>query len=211
MESADEISPKFGEMLKVDKQGRYKRIVLDDPELETASVLHGLFDVMIKNADILDLCLQGPHSCTRRQLVIRLAQKYDFRRELHSIHQDLRLGLYVNKRNPWSNFELAIRIDDLDLCVDAVKKASTWVKEDQASTRGEEKFGDPLQGGGLFDIRTYSLESLKALPIVVVWALSRASHSYVKLGTEPLKKAHNELASRFYNLMKLKGEFPVMS
>jgi hypothetical protein len=80
------------------------------------------------------------------------------------------------------------------------------VKEDQACTRGEEKFGDPLQGGGLFDIRTYSLESLKALPIEVVWAPSRASHSFVKLGPEPLKKAHNEVASRFYNLMKLKGE-----
>jgi hypothetical protein len=168
MEKADEISPKFGEMLKVGKQGGYERIILTDPELETASVFHGLFDVMIKNADILDLCLQGTHSPTRRQLVIRLAQKYDFKRELHSIHQDLRLGLYVNKRNPWNVFELAIRIDDLDLCVDAVKKASTWVKEDQACTRGEEKFGDPLQGGGLFDIRTYSLESLKGLPIEVV-------------------------------------------
>jgi hypothetical protein len=100
MYKADDNSPKFGEMLKMDKQGRYKRIVLDDPELETASVLHGLFNVMIESADILDLCLQGTHSPTRRQSVIRLARKYDFKRELHSIHQDLRLGLYVNKRNP---------------------------------------------------------------------------------------------------------------
>jgi len=39
---ADDLSAKFGEMIKVDKQGRYQRIVLNDPELETASVLHGL-------------------------------------------------------------------------------------------------------------------------------------------------------------------------
>jgi hypothetical protein len=120
--------------------------------LETASVLHGLFDIMVKSENILELSVPGEHDPTRRQLVIRGAQKYDFKRELHSIHQDLRLGLYVNKRNPWSVFELAVSLDDANLCLDAVKKSSTWVHEEGSSIRGEGEFGEALSGGGLFDI-----------------------------------------------------------
>jgi hypothetical protein len=206
MSVADHVRIVFTDMIKVGNTGGFARIELHDEELETGSVLHELFDIMIKNLNLLDLSVKPTHSPTRRQLVIKLAQKYECRREIHAIHQDLRLGLYVNKRNPWSVFELAVRLDDHDLCLDAVKRSATWVSDDQTDVRSQGEFGEPISGGGLFDIRCYSLEMMKALPIEVIWALARASHSYVKMGAEPLKKAHNELAARYYQLMGLKGE-----
>jgi hypothetical protein len=118
--------------------------------------------------------------------------------------------IYVHKRNHWSVFELAVRLDDDDLCFDAVTKSSTWTNEEGASMRSEGGFGDAVAEGSLFDIRTYSLETMKALPIKVIWALSRASYSCVKLATEPLKKAHNELAQKYNKLMAMKGEFSVV-
>lgn len=155
-------------MINWGQNGQCERITLHDEELETASVLHGLFDIMVKSENILDLSVQETHPHTRRQLVIRLAQKHKYNRELHSIHQDLKLGLYVHIRNPWAVFELAVRLDDAELRLDAIKKSSTWTNEEGVSLRGEGEFGDALPGGGLFDIQTYSLESIKAPSIEVI-------------------------------------------
>ena len=193
-------------MIRWEGNGQCGRITLCDQELETASVLHGLLDGMVKNTNILDLGAKAEHHLTRRQLVIQLAQKYGFKREIHSMHQDLRLGLYVGKRNPWCVLELAARLDDSDLCCDAIKKSCIWTIKEGAPIRGEGEFGNALPGVGLFDIRTYSLELMKALPNEVIWALSRASHSYVKLADEPLKKAHIELGQGYHKLMAMKGE-----
>jgi hypothetical protein len=168
---------------------------------------------MIKHTNILDLSLKPTHSSTRRQLVIRLAQKYQCKGELQMIKLKLELGLYVRNRNPWHLFELAVRLGDVQLCTDAIKKASNWSRDDKNAVNGSEnQFGDALLGEGLFDIRSYSLEAMKALPIEVIWALARASHSYVSHNPKQKTLAHEELAVRFRKLMELNGmSFVAMS
>jgi hypothetical protein len=147
------------------------------------------------------------HPPTRRQLVIRLAQKYQCVGELHTIKNKLELGLYVRNRNPWHIFELAVRLGDIQLCTDAIKKATNWSRDDKAAVNGSENdFDDALLGEGLFDIRSYSLDAMKALPVEVIWALARASHFYVPLNPDQKALAHEELAERFRKLMELNGK-----
>jgi hypothetical protein len=150
-----------------------------------------------------------PHRLDRRQLVIRLAQKYDFSHTLHHIQRDLKLGLSIEKRDPWHIFELAVRLDDIPLSVDAIKTAHIWTWHKAKDDNGEEFFGEELPGEGLFDLRTYSLNSLKRLPIEIIWALLRASHSYVQREHDENEKDHDELAERFAKLMELKGQYSI--
>jgi hypothetical protein len=185
---ADKVSSVFREMIKWDNGG-FQRIILHDQELETVSVLHGLLDTMTKHSNILDLCIRPKHPSTRRQLVIRLAQKYRCVGESQAIKLRLEVGLYVKNRNPWSIFEMAVRLGDLQLCTDAIKKASLWSRDDKAAVKGTGgSFGDALLGEGSFDIRSYSLEAMKALPIEAIWALSRASHTYIEHTAESKRR-----------------------
>jgi hypothetical protein len=199
-------------MIKIGKDAINKRIELSDYELETESVLSGLFDIVMNHHNILWMSdSEAPHRSDRRQLVIRLAQKYDFSHTLHHVQRDLRLGLSIEKRNPWEVFELAARLDDISLSVDAVKAAHSWTHGDKAKNgHGEKFFGESLHGqGSLFDLRTYSLNSLKRLPIEVIWALLRASHSYVEREHDENEKDHVELAQRFATLMESKGRYSI--
>jgi hypothetical protein len=50
---------------------------------------------------------------------------------------------------------------------------------------------------------------LKRLPIEVIWALLRASHSYVEREHDENEKDHVELAQRFATLMESKGRYSI--
>jgi len=91
---------------------------------------------------------------------------------------------------------------------DPDNKSSIWTHEEGTSIRGEGDSGDAIAGGGVFDIRTYSLEMMKVLLNEVIWARSTANHFHVKLAAEHLKTALNEVAQRYNKLVTMKGEIP---
>jgi hypothetical protein len=83
---------------------------------------------------------------------------------------------------------------------------SSGTHEEKGSIRDEGKSGDAIPGGGVFDIQTFSLEAMKALPIELISALAKASRFYLPHNPKEKTLAHEELAERFRRLMELNGK-----
>jgi len=188
-----------------------KVIELTDNELETGQVINHLFDIMIKDKNILDI----PHTDSTlpnpRRSVVLFAQKYDFINELRIIGYQLQVALSNHdpqKRDPRSIFDIGLLLDKHELCKNALKTAGSGWNYNSGCEAGQEKeFGEVAKGAKLFDLAACGLAGLREMPIEIVWALLRASHKPSAATGVLLQAEYDTIAANYGRLIALKGTF----
>jgi len=185
-------------MIKIGAKSECNVIKLCDGEIENAEVLSMVFGVIIDRDDLFgkdDDALAG---------AIGFMKKYDMRHDLKLI--SLQLELTIGNNDNAIPFSIASYLGDWELCGRLISGDGDALSDEEEESRtffGEMAYDrEPL-----FDLRTWSLHSLKLLRPSILWALMASSLERNKY--EGSKAKNQAMGKEFVRLMSFGGMWKV--